>query len=165
MKDITCQYHGCHRTFFTDKLKSAKFCPLHRAAAERATRRRGNGFSDDPSIDGRQTSGRFGSGVNWVQVLECPKDDPNDDLPPFTTGIHGAKFPMDQFTSWLMTRTVPVGMHIRLTLVRYRLYDDGRPSERVTKQFVFTVPSERQQVKLSDKIVLEAREFWNGFRR
>ena len=165
MKDITCQYHGCHRTFFTDKLKTAKFCPLHRDAGERETRRRANGQSDDPSIDGRQVASRFGSGVNWVQVLECPKDDPKDDLPPFTTGKHGAKFPMDQFTSWLMTHTVPVGMKVRLNLVRYKLNGDDRPSERVTKQYLFTVPSPKQQIKLSDKIVKEAREFWNGFRR
>lgn len=115
--------------------------------------------------DNRQVTGRFGSGTNWVQVLECPKDESSDDLPPFTTGKHGARFPMDQFTSWLMTGTVPMGMKVRLTLVRYRLNGDDQPSERVTKQYLFDVPDARHQIALSDKIVREAREFWNGFRR
>ena len=164
MKDITCRHHGCGRPFLTS-VKNAKYCPLHQNAEARATSRRAAGYSGDTSIDGKQVASRFGSGVNWVQVLSCPKDDPKDDLPPFSTGKHGAKFPMDQFTSWLMTHTVPVGMKVRLTLVRYKLNGDDKPSERVTKQFLFTIPSPKQQVKLSDKIVKEAREFWNGFRR
>lgn len=109
-------------------------------------------------MDGRSAVGKTAGGVRWVRVLDCPKDNPDDDAPPFTPGH--SKFPYDQFLSGLRLGTWPLGMKVEVIYVKYHGEEGGENRERRVRVRKYVIGSRGLEgEKLGDKLEKDRREF------
>ena len=91
------------------------------------------------------------TGTRWINVIWCPKDASEDDMPAFSKG---SKFPLNQFVESLRTGVWPEGMIVRLVLLAHR-----QSGERVEKKIRYIVPRKDKQYGLMLMIEDDHRKF------
>ena len=97
-----------------------------------------------------------GSKIFWVETLYCPKDDPLDDLPPFTPKY--SRFALQQFTAGLHEGIWPPRMKVKVTYTHYTDYKNDQ-HKRHKKEIEYVIPKVAEQKELAGKMLTDSREF------
>ena len=135
--------------------REIKYCLRHRDDAKRLGARKRMGYGEHV-VDNWRVTGNTGSKIFWVNVLECPRDDPSDDLPPFQPKF--SRFPIQQFTAGLTEGIWPVGMKVQLTLLGYTEDRDGKHRHEQKLQYVIPKGTMEQKL-LSGQMLADSKRF------
>lgn len=96
-------------------------------------------------------------------VVGCPKDNPNDEYPPFMpegfgNGCRPAVFTYEGFMDSLKMRTWPSGMKVRLSARRVIWGADGKKVNEYRRWYYYIIPY-GTTVGLYEKITRDVRQF------